>query len=67
MGVVLGASLLAGLLAVVAGWMGSHHYLGFTILSRAFVSQLSGKGTHGFADSPMQILGYARRFLACVE
>jgi len=34
MGVIVGASLLAGLPAVVAGWMGSHHYIGFTILSR---------------------------------
>ena len=34
MGVIVGASLIAGLLAVVAGWMGSHHYIGFTILSR---------------------------------
>lgn len=37
MGVIVGASLFAGLLAVAAGWMGSHHYVGFTILSRGFV------------------------------
>ena len=36
MGVIVGASLFAGILAVVAGWMGSHHYVGFTILSRAY-------------------------------
>ena len=34
MGVIVGASLLAALLAVVAGWPGSHHYVGFTILPR---------------------------------
>lgn len=36
MGVIVGASLIAGILAVAAGWMGSHHYVGFTILSRGF-------------------------------
>ena len=35
MGVIVGASLICGLLAVFAGWMGGHHYLGFTVLSRA--------------------------------
>ena len=34
MGVIVGASLIAALLAVVAGWPGSHHYVGFTVLSR---------------------------------
>lgn len=35
MGVVVGVSLLTAIIAVSAGWMGSHQYLGFTVLSRA--------------------------------
>lgn len=35
MGVVVGGSLISAFLAVVAGWMGSHQYLGFTVLSRS--------------------------------
>lgn len=37
MGVVVGASLISSIIAVITGWMGSHHYLGFTVLSRGFV------------------------------
>jgi hypothetical protein len=39
MGVIVGASLLISILAVVAGWMGSHDYLGFTVMSRAYVER----------------------------
>lgn len=35
MGIVVGASLIIAMIAVVAGWMGSHDYLGFTVMSRA--------------------------------
>ncbi|KAI9807843.1 MAG: hypothetical protein M1825_005148 [Sarcosagium campestre] len=35
MGTVVGASLFIAILSVVLGWMGSHHYIGFTVLSRA--------------------------------
>ncbi|KPI41863.1 Uracil permease [Cyphellophora attinorum] len=35
MGVIVGASLFAAVISVIAGWPGSHQYLGFTILSRA--------------------------------
>lgn len=35
MGVVVGVALISALIAVVAGWPGSHLYLGFTVLSRA--------------------------------
>ena len=35
MGIVVGAALVSGILAVVCGWMGSHQYLGFTVASRA--------------------------------
>ena len=34
-GVIIGASLIISMIAVVAGWMGSHDYLGFTVMSRA--------------------------------
>jgi NCS1 family nucleobase:cation symporter-1 len=37
MGVIVGASLIISMIAVVAGWMGSHDYLGFTVMSRASV------------------------------
>ena len=33
-GVIVGSSLICGLLAIGAGWMGSHQHLGFTVLSR---------------------------------
>jgi hypothetical protein len=33
----VGASLIISMSAVVAGWMGSHDYLGFTVMSRALV------------------------------
>jgi len=35
MGIVVGSSLIIAILAVIAGWMGSHDYLGFTVMSRA--------------------------------
>jgi len=35
MGVIVGAALMISILAVVAGWMGSHDHLGFTVISRA--------------------------------
>ncbi|KAI9731221.1 MAG: hypothetical protein M1834_005414 [Cirrosporium novae-zelandiae] len=35
MGVVVGGSLIIAMIAVIAGWMGSHDYLGFTVMSRA--------------------------------
>lgn len=35
MGVVVGVSVLSGIIAVSAGWMGSHQHLGFTVLSRS--------------------------------
>lgn len=31
----MGVALIAALVAVLAGWPGSHLYLGFTVLSRA--------------------------------
>jgi len=34
MGVIVGASLISSIIAVITGWMGSHQYLGFTVLSR---------------------------------
>jgi hypothetical protein len=37
MGVIVGASLVISMIAVVAGWMGSHDYLGFTVMSRAYI------------------------------
>ncbi len=37
MGVVVGATLMIAMLAVAAGWMGSHQYLGFTVLSKGYV------------------------------
>ena len=37
MGVIVGSSLIISLVAVVAGWMGSHDQLGFTVMSRAYV------------------------------
>ena len=41
MGVIVGASLVVAVLAVAAGWMGSHQFVGFTILSRG---QVFGRG-----------------------
>lgn len=35
MGVIVGSSLIISMIAVVAGWMGSHDHLGFTVMSRA--------------------------------
>jgi NCS1 family nucleobase:cation symporter-1 len=35
MGVIVGGSFIISIIAVVAGWMGSHDYLGFTVMSRA--------------------------------
>ena len=34
-GVMVGVALISALIAVVAGWPGSHLYLGFTVLQRA--------------------------------
>ncbi|MCJ1303880.1 hypothetical protein MMC08_006691 [Hypocenomyce scalaris] len=34
MGVIVGASLISSIIAVITGWPGSHHYLGFTVLQR---------------------------------
>lgn len=34
-GVIVGVALITGVLAVFAGWPGSHHYVGFTVLSRS--------------------------------
>jgi NCS1 family nucleobase:cation symporter-1 len=42
MGVIVGASLIISMIAVVAGWMGSHDYLGFTVMSRAYVPIFGG-------------------------
>jgi hypothetical protein len=63
MGVIVGASLFAGVLAVVAGWMGSHHYVGFTILSRAyaFAPYLRDSTINRYCA---QIMGDAWRILA---
>ena len=36
MGTVIGASIFIALLAVGAGWMGSHQYIGFTVTSRRY-------------------------------
>ena len=41
MGVIVGASFILSMIGVVAGWMGSHDYLGFTVMSRACVVSLS--------------------------
>jgi NCS1 family nucleobase:cation symporter-1 len=35
MGVVVGGSAVVEIVAVVAGWIGSHDHLGFTVMSRA--------------------------------
>ncbi|KAK5119841.1 hypothetical protein LTR85_007167 [Meristemomyces frigidus] len=35
MGVVVGVALIAAIIAVIAGWPGSHQHLGFTVLCRA--------------------------------
>ncbi|KAF7195805.1 Transporter aclS [Pseudocercospora fuligena] len=35
MGLMVGVSLISALIAVVAGWPGSHQHLGFTVLCRA--------------------------------
>ena len=66
MGVIVGASLFAGILAVVAGWMGSHHYVGFTILSRsyAFASCVRDSISN---QCCVQIMGHAWRILAGLE
>jgi NCS1 family nucleobase:cation symporter-1 len=37
MGVIVGSSLIISMVAVIAGWMGSHDHLGFTVMSRACV------------------------------
>lgn len=34
-GCVVGVAIISALIAVLAGWPGSHVYLGFTVLSRA--------------------------------
>lgn len=36
-GFIVGSSLIIPLLAIVAGWMGSHDHLGFFVMSRAYV------------------------------
>lgn len=43
MGVIVGAGLVIAVLAVVAGWMGSHHYVGFTVLSRGYAHECQGR------------------------
>ncbi|KXS99793.1 hypothetical protein AC579_9448 [Pseudocercospora musae] len=35
MGVMVGVALISAIIAVLAGWPGSHQYIGFTVLSRA--------------------------------
>lgn len=35
MGVIVGSAFIISGIAVTAGWMGSHDYLGFTVMSRA--------------------------------
>jgi hypothetical protein len=35
MGVIVGGSFIISIIAVTAGWMGSHNHLGFTVMSRA--------------------------------
>ncbi|CAG8983072.1 hypothetical protein HYALB_00006100 [Hymenoscyphus albidus] len=42
MGVVVGSSWIISLIGVVAGWMGSNDYLGFTVMSRASWGMLGG-------------------------
>jgi cytosine/uracil/thiamine/allantoin permease len=37
MGMVVCAAVIIALLAVGAGWMGSHQHLGFTVVSRRFI------------------------------
>jgi NCS1 family nucleobase:cation symporter-1 len=35
MGVIVGSALIISIIAITAGHMGSHNYLGFTVMSRA--------------------------------
>ena len=35
MGLVVGIAVITALIAVIAGWPGSHQHLGFTVLCRA--------------------------------
>lgn len=42
MGVIVGVALITGMLAVAAGWMGSHKYIGFTVLSRSLWGMRGG-------------------------
>ncbi|EPE35347.1 hypothetical protein GLAREA_11046 [Glarea lozoyensis ATCC 20868] len=42
MGVIVGGSFIISMIAVVAGWMGSHDYLGFTVMSRASWGMIGG-------------------------
>ncbi|RDW72943.1 hypothetical protein BP6252_06850 [Coleophoma cylindrospora] len=42
MGVIVGSSLIIAIIAIVAGWMGSHDYLGFTVMSRASWGMIGG-------------------------
>ncbi|RFU32379.1 hypothetical protein B7463_g3981, partial [Scytalidium lignicola] len=42
MGVIVGGSLIISMIAVVAGWMGSHDHLGFTVMSRASWGMIGG-------------------------
>jgi cytosine/uracil/thiamine/allantoin permease len=64
MGVIVGASLIISMIAVVAGWMGSHDYLGFTVMSRAYVPIFGGLFK---VLTKLQIMGHARWILACAE
>jgi hypothetical protein len=41
-GVIVRSSLIISILAVVSGWMGSHDYLGFVAMSRAYVCAFLG-------------------------
>jgi hypothetical protein len=66
MGVVVGASLISSIIAVITGWMGSHHYLGFTVLSRGYM-KASNDVYHVQKLTVKQILGNPRWFLARVE
>lgn len=65
MGVVVGVSILVGILAIVAGWMGSHQYLGFTVLSRG--CEIRHLCYLPAADSNAQFMGNEGRVLAGVE
>lgn len=37
MAMVICGCAVIGIMAVLSGWMGSHHHIGFTVVSRRFV------------------------------